>query len=44
MEDAIKSNTLESLVNFVTVNVGDVIFVPAGTLHGIGAGLLILEI
>lgn len=40
----IKDNTLDDVVNYVTVNKGDVFYIPAGTLHAIGEGILIAEI
>ncbi|MBM7684347.1 type I phosphomannose isomerase catalytic subunit [Defluviitalea raffinosedens] len=43
-EENIKKGTLENLLNFVDVKKGDVFFIPAGTLHAIGEGLLIAEI
>lgn len=42
--DRIKNNTLSEVLNHVKVNKGDVFFIPAGTLHGIGKGNLIAEI
>lgn len=42
--EAIESQTLEQLVNWVPVHKGDTFFIPAGTLHAIGAGILIAEI
>jgi mannose-6-phosphate isomerase len=36
--------SLEGLVNYVPVSPGDVIYNPAGTLHAIGAGILLFEI
>lgn len=43
-EEGIQKGTLENLLNFVDVQKGDVFFIPAGTLHAIGEGLLIAEI
>lgn len=43
-EKAIKTGTLENYLNFVDVRKGDVFFIPAGTIHAIGEGLLIAEI
>lgn len=42
--DAVKSQTLDQIVNWVPVHKGDTFFIPAGTLHAIGAGILIAEI
>ncbi|MFQ9798984.1 MAG: hypothetical protein ACLR23_08605 [Clostridia bacterium] len=44
LEDSIASGTIESLLNWVDVKAGDTFFIPAGTLHAIGAGILIAEI
>ena len=41
---AIKENTLTDLLNRVPVTSGDVFFIPAGTVHAIGKGILICEI
>ena len=35
---------LSPLLNFVEVGAGDVFFVPSGTLHAIGGGILLLEV
>ncbi len=43
-KQAIESNTLESLVNEVSVKAGDVFFITPGTLHAIGKGIVIAEI
>ena len=41
---AIEENTLLEYVNRVPVKKGDVFFIPPGTLHAIGKGMLIAEI
>jgi mannose-6-phosphate isomerase len=41
---AIKNGTVERLLNKVPVKVGECHYLPAGTPHAIGAGLLIAEI
>jgi mannose-6-phosphate isomerase len=41
---AIEGETLEDLLNKVPVAAGDVIFVPAGTVHAIGSGVLLFEL
>ncbi len=41
---AIESFTLESLLEVVPVSAGDVIFVPAGTVHAIGEGVMLYEL
>lgn len=40
----IETDTLEEVCNFVPVHPGDVFFIEAGTLHAIGAGILIAEV
>ena len=44
LEKAVKDNTLENYLNFVTVQKGDFIFIPSGTVHAIGGGLRLLEV
>ena len=41
---AIDDGSISDLVAWRTVTAGDAIFVPAGTIHAIGAGLVIAEI
>ncbi len=41
---AIASDSVESLMHQVPVQAGDCVFVPAGTVHAIGAGILLAEI
>lgn len=41
--EAIEAGTPEELLNYVPVKAGDCFYIPAGTLHAIGAGLLIAE-
>jgi mannose-6-phosphate isomerase len=41
---AIEGGTLEQLVQQVPVSAGDMVYVPAGTIHAIGPGVVILEI
>ena len=43
-ESAIKEGRLTEILNRVDVKRGDVFFIPAGTVHAIGAGILICEI
>lgn len=43
-ERAIRENTAEDWLERVSLNAGDVVFVPAGTLHTIGPGLVLCEI
>ena len=44
VEQAIQNVTLDSLLHEEEVQVGDVIFVPAGTVHAIGSGILLYEL
>ncbi len=44
LEQRIKDNTLPEICNYVPVHKGDVFFISAGTLHAIGAGILIAEV
>ena len=44
MKAAIENNTLTELLNWVPARAGDCFFIPAGTVHAIGAGLLIAEV
>ena len=41
---AIDEGTLESLLLHVPVAAGDMVYVPAGTVHAIGPGVVILEV
>ncbi len=40
----ITDNTLDEVSRYVPVKRGDVFFIPAGTLHAIGAGILLAEV
>jgi mannose-6-phosphate isomerase len=42
--DAIATDTVEPLFHRLQVQAGDVVFVPAGTLHAIDAGITLFEI
>jgi mannose-6-phosphate isomerase len=44
LREAIDDGSISDLVMWRTVSAGDVIFVPAGTIHAIGAGLVIAEL
>ena len=44
VKEHILSERLEQLLNYIPVCKGDVIHIPAGTVHAIGSGILILEI
>jgi mannose-6-phosphate isomerase len=41
---AIDDGSIEKLVNWLPVKAGDVISVPAGTIHAIGAGIVLAEV
>ncbi len=41
---AVASGEVEQLLHWKKVQVGDVVFVPAGTVHAVGAGVTICEI
>ena len=43
IEQAIKDNTLQDLMNSVEVKKGDFIFIPAGTVHAIGGKIRLME-
>ena len=43
-EKAFAEKNLESIVRFYPVKAGDTFFIPAGTLHAIGKGILLAEI
>lgn len=44
LRNAINSGTIPGMVHWRPVSAGDTILVPAGTIHAIGAGLVIAEI
>lgn len=44
LRKAVETGTLGKHLQKVPVHKGDVFFVPAGTVHGIGAGILVAEI
>ena len=44
VEERVKNNTIMDVLNFYPTKPGDVFFIPAGTVHAIGAGNLICEI
>ena len=41
---AVNDGTVEELLSFKEVKAGDVFFIPSGTIHAIGAGVVIFEI
>ncbi len=44
LQEAVDTGTLDKHLQKVEVHKGDVFYVPAGTVHGIGAGIMIAEI
>lgn len=44
IEERIRNNTITEVLNRIDVKPGDVVMVKAGTIHAIGAGILICEI
>lgn len=44
IKDAVSAETLETLLNWIPVAAGDMIFVDAGTVHAIGPGVVLLEV
>lgn len=42
--EAVADGTVEELLSFKQVRPGDVYFIPSGTIHAIGAGVVIFEI
>lgn len=44
LEERIRNNTLEEILHKEYVKAGDVVFIEPGTLHAIGAGIMIAEI
>ncbi|MEO5887236.1 MAG: type I phosphomannose isomerase catalytic subunit, partial [Anaerolineales bacterium] len=44
LAESIRNGTVIEHANYVTVSAGDTIFMPAGTLHALGPGLLIYEV
>ncbi len=44
VQKAIQDVTLENLLHEEVVSAGDVIFVPAGTVHAIGSGVMLYEL
>lgn len=44
MAEAIQQNRLEELLVYASVTAGDVLYLPGGTIHAVGPGILIYEI
>jgi len=43
-KEAVRSGRIEELMNVENVNAGDTFFTPAGRVHAIGAGIVLVEI
>ena len=44
LRETAQSGAVDELLNWVSVRAGDTLFVPAGTVHAIGSGLVLCEI
>lgn len=44
LQQRIADHTITEVLNRMSVKAGDVIFVPSGTIHAIGSGILLVEI
>lgn len=44
IHDIIKNNKIKDNVNYVNIKKGDIIYIPAGTVHAILSGVLICEV
>ena len=44
MKRHLRTGTMEAILNFETVEPGDAFFTPAGRVHAIGAGIVLVEI
>lgn len=44
LRKAIKANSIQDCLNYVSVKKGDFIYIPSGTVHAIGGGLRLLEV
>ena len=44
LHDAANNGAIESMLNWIDVQAGDTFFVPAGTVHALGPGLVLCEI
>ena len=44
LESHLANGTVEDCLNFIDVNPGDCFYVPAGTVHAIGPGILLAEV
>jgi mannose-6-phosphate isomerase len=44
LTDAIQNGSILDIANYVSANTGDLIYMPAGTIHALGPGLLVYEV
>ena len=44
MAEAIRNGTILDLANFINMKAGDTVFMPAGTIHALGPGLMVYEV
>ena len=44
LEHHVKNGTVEDVLHSIQPNAGDCVFIPAGTVHALGSGLLVAEI
>lgn len=44
LEERLKNQTFSDILNYQNVEKGDVVFIPAGTVHAIGKGCMMLEV
>ena len=44
LREAVSTGAIEGMLNWIEVQAGDTFFVPAGTVHAIGPGLVLCEI
>ncbi len=44
LRKAIKANSIQDCLNYVSVKKGDFVYIPSGTVHAIGGGLRLLEV
>ncbi|MHB1393065.1 MAG: type I phosphomannose isomerase catalytic subunit [Clostridia bacterium] len=42
--EAIDSNRVESVINEIVVKEGDIFYIPSGTVHSLGKGIIVLEV
>ena len=44
LREGLKSGNIEDLLHMISVKAGDCVFIPAGTVHAIGPGILLAEV